>query len=70
MYDPSGKLVHENYTPLNPLLYSKIGVYRGIPIFLIFAPIHRLPCDSGYSLEPPHRGGSNMNPQLMFEPKY
>ena len=25
-----------------PLLYSKTGVYRGIPIFLIFAPKHRL----------------------------
>ena len=25
-----------------PLLYSKTGVYRGIPIFLVFAPKHRL----------------------------
>ena len=25
-----------------PLLYSKTGVWRGIPIFLIFAPKHRL----------------------------
>ena len=25
-----------------PLLYSKTGVCRGIPIFLIFAPKHRL----------------------------
>ena len=25
------------YTPLHPLFYSKTGVYRGIPYFLIFA---------------------------------
>ena len=25
-----------------PLLYSKTGVYRGIPIFLIFDPNHRI----------------------------
>ena len=25
---------------LNPFLYSKIGVCRGIPILLIFAPKH------------------------------
>ena len=30
------------YRPLTPLLYSKTGVCRGIPIFLIFAPKHRL----------------------------
>ena len=28
--------------PHTPLLYSKTGVCRGIPIFLIFAPKHRL----------------------------
>ena len=28
--------------PYTPLLYSKTGVCRGIPIFLIFAPKHRL----------------------------
>ena len=28
--------------PQTPLLYSKTGVRRGIPIFLIFAPKHRL----------------------------
>ena len=28
--------------PYTPLLYSKTGVYRGIHIFLIFAPKHRL----------------------------
>ena len=30
------------YTPINPTLYRKTGVCRGIPIFLIFAPKHRL----------------------------
>ena len=28
--------------PHTPILYRKIGVCRGIPIFLIFAPKHRL----------------------------
>ena len=28
--------------PYTPLLYRKTGVCRGIPIFLIFAPKHRL----------------------------
>ena len=28
--------------PYTPLLYSKTGICRGIPIFLIFAPKHRL----------------------------
>ena len=28
--------------PLTPLLYRKTGVCRGIAIFLIFAPKHRL----------------------------
>ena len=31
-------------------------------IFLIFAPN----IDCGYTLEPPHRGGSNVYPQSMF----
>ena len=35
--------VHVMYTPLNPtFIYSKTGVCRGIPIFLIFDPKHRL----------------------------
>ena len=28
--------------PYSPLLYRKTGVRRGVPIFLIFAPKHRL----------------------------
>ena len=38
----SGKHVRVMYTPLNPFCYIKTGVCRGIPIFLIFAPKHRL----------------------------
>ena len=38
----SGKHVCEMYTPSYPTLYSKTGVYRGIHIFLIFDPKHRL----------------------------
>ena len=48
----SGKHVREMYTPL---LYSKTGVCRGIPIFLFLLQNK----DCGYSLEPPH-------PQSMF----
>ena len=32
----------DSYPPYTPLLYSKIGVYRGIHNFLIFALKHRL----------------------------
>ena len=48
--------------PYTPLLCSKTGVCRGIPIFLIFAQN----IDCGYTLEPPQRGGSNVYPQSMF----
>ena len=51
--------------PQTPLLYSKTGVCRGIPIFLIFAPN----IDCGYSLEPPQRDGYNVYPQSMFGAK-
>ena len=61
---PSGKHVHIMFTPHTPLLYCKTGVCRGIAIFLIFAPKHRLDC--GYSLEPPQRGSSNVCPQSML----
>ena len=50
-------------TPLAPLLYSKTRVYRGIHYFLLFQLKN---IDSGYSLEPPCRGGSNEYPQSMF----
>ena len=47
--------------PQTPLLYSKTGVCRGIPIFLIFAPKHRL-----WVLVRTRRGGSNVYLQSMF----
>ena len=50
--------------PHTPLIYSKTGVYRGIPIFLNFDPKHRL-----WVLvrtTSPRRGGSNVYPQSMF----
>ena len=49
--------------PYIPLLYSKTGVCRGIPIFLKFL-IQNIDC--GYSLELPRRGCFNVYPQSMF----
>ena len=45
--NPSISLRHDNMSvhyipPYTPLLNSKTGIYRGIPIFLIFAPKRRL----------------------------
>ena len=37
--DNMDETVPHTYTPI---LYSKIGVYRGVPYFLIFAPKHGL----------------------------
>ena len=39
---PSGKIVHEKYSPETPILDCKTGFYRGLPIFLIFDQKHRL----------------------------
>ena len=58
----SGKHVRVKYTPQTPLVYSKNGVCRGIPIFLFL--LQNIDC--GYSLEPPRRGGSNVYPQSML----
>ena len=58
--------------PHTPILYSKTGVYRGVPIFLIFAPKHRLwvlvrtASPRTASARRFCRGGSNMYPQSMF----
>ena len=46
--------------PYTPLLYSKTGVRRGIPTFLIYAPKHRL-----WVLVV----GSNLYHNLLFEQK-
>ena len=61
----SGKQVHEKYTPGTPLLYSKTGDIYGYGctnFFLIL--LQNIDC--GYSLEPPRRGGLNVNPQFMY----
>ena len=56
------------YIPtFTPLLYSKTGVCRGIPIFLIFFFAQNLDCL--HSLEPPRSGGSNVYPQSVFRAK-
>ena len=49
--------------PLNPLLYSKTGLYRRIQYFFLIL-LKNLDC--GYSLEPPRWGGSNEYPQSLF----
>ena len=52
-----------NFDPLEPHFYiEKLGFTGVCIIFLIFAQN----IDCGYSLEPPHRGGSNEYPQSMF----
>ena len=54
-------------TPLNPTLYSKTGVYRGIHYFSYFCSKHRL-WVLVRTASP--RGGSKEYPQSMFEQKY
>ena len=52
-----------NFDPHKPHFYIvKLGFTGVYIIFLISAQKHRL----WYSLEPPHRGGSNEYPQSMF----
>ena len=52
-----------NFDPLKPHFYIvKLGFTGVYIIFLISAQN----IDYGYSLEPPHRGGSNEYPQSMF----
>ena len=51
-----------NFDPLKPPFYIvKLG-FTGVCIILISAQKHRF----GYSIEPPHGGGSNEYPQSMF----
>ena len=52
-----------NFDPLKPHFYIvKLGFTGAAIIFLI--SVQSIDC--GYSLEPPHRGGSNEYPQSMF----
>ena len=49
--------------PLKPHFYIvKLG-FAGVYLFFLFLLQN---IDSGYSLEPPRRGGSNVYPQSMF----
>ena len=61
----SGKQIHEKYTPGTPLLYSKTGGIHGYG-YTNFFLILLQNIDCGYSLEPPRRGGLNVNPQFMY----
>ena len=52
-----------NFDPLKPHFYIAKLEFTGVYIiFLIFVQN----TDCGYSLDPPHRGGSNEYPQSMF----
>ena len=52
-----------NVYPLNPTFYiAKLG-YAGVYIFFLFL-LQNIDC--GYSLEPPHQGGSNAYPHSIF----
>ena len=56
-----------NFDPLKPHFYIvKLGFTGVYIIFLISAQN----VDCGYSLEPPHQGGSNETKNLCFEQKY
>ena len=53
-----------NFDPLKPHFYIvKLG-FTGV--YIIFLILLKKNIDCGYSLEPPHRGGSNEYPQSMF----
>ena len=53
-----------NVNPLEPHFYIvKLG-FAGVCLFFLFLLQNIVDC--GYSLEPPHRGVSNVYPQSMF----
>ena len=52
-----------NSDPINPHFYIVNWGLHGYTLFFLFL-IKNI--DSGYSLEPPRRGGSNEYPQSMF----
>ena len=66
----SGKHVRVIYTPLKPPFYiAKLGC-AGVYLFFLFL-LQNIDCGYSlepplYSLEPPHRGGSNVYQQSMF----
>ena len=58
------KTCQYNFDPLKSHFYVvKLGFTRVYIIFFLFL-LKSIDC--GYSLEPPHRGGSNEYPQSMF----
>ena len=52
-----------NGYPYTPLLYTKIGVDRGMHLFPLFL---LWDMDCGCSLESLHSGGSSVRPQSVF----
>ena len=52
-----------NEHPLTLHFYIEKVRFTRVYIFFLFL-LQNIDC--GYSLEPPHRGGSNMYPQSMF----
>ena len=52
-----------NVDPLKPHFYIVKLRFTGVYIILLISAQN---IDCGYSLEPPHRGGSNEYPQSMF----
>ena len=60
---PITKTYLYNFDPLKPHFYIvKLG-FTGVYIIFLISDQN---IDCGYSLEPPHRGGSNGYPQSMF----
>ena len=52
-----------NFDPLKPHFYIVKLRFSGVCIIFLISTQN---IDCGYSLEPPHRGGSNEYPQSMF----
>ena len=63
---PSRKHAYIILTPLNPTSVINWGL-QGYIFFFLFL-LKNIDC--GYSLEPPHRGGSNEYHNICFEQKY
>ena len=53
----------DNVDPLKPHFYIVNLGFTGVHIIFLISAQN---IDCGYSLEPPHRGGSNEYPQSMF----
>ena len=52
-----------NFDRLKPHFNIVILVFTGVYVIFLISARN---IESGYSLEPPHRGGSNEYPQSMF----